>query len=81
VIQVIEPVDKRFKDSYFYKWNGPAPADRVNYQYAVYLADSLPEAYKDGAPFCFTITDVQAPVHHMACAFPVYVVTLKDISR
>jgi len=73
IIQALEPFDTRFNNS---QWQN---RDSV-YEHCVGTG-SLPEKYKDGRPFYFTVDSLLSdPVHTMHCNTATYFAVIKSYS-
>jgi len=73
VIQIIEPIDERFKDS---RWG----TSTTIYDYSVEVG-TLPDKYKDGKPFYFTISKIDSNMVHTAnCSTPQYFIVINTYS-
>lgn len=73
VIQILSPLDERFKNS---KWIG----NTIQYNYAVGIG-SLPEKYKNGKSFYFTISKIDSNfIYTTNCNIPKYTIDIKAYS-
>lgn len=73
VIQILEPLDGRFKDS---SWG----TSTIIYNNTVGVG-TLHDRYKDGAPFYFTISKVDSNIVHTAnCSVPKYYIVIDTYS-
>ncbi len=73
VIQIIEPIDERFKNS---RWG----TSTTIYDYSVGVG-TLPDKYKDGNPFYFTISKIDSNMVHTAnCSAPQYYIVINTYS-
>ena len=73
VIQIIEPIDERFKNS---RWG----TSTTIYDYSVGVG-TLPDKYKDSNPFYFTISKIDSNIVHTAnCSAPQYYIVINTYS-
>lgn len=73
VIQIIEPIDARFTKS---TWG----TVDTTYKHAVGIR-SLPDNYKSGKPFYFTISSIDSNLVHTAnCSIPQYTIGINAFS-